>query len=118
MQNTSTVNFSKNGYECGECGLVAETRPGLKKHIAVFHPTPNPDLRLNNAFLRKMSTSSKCPMSSCRLVSNIFFLANIFVFLTNILIFKRSLFSFLDLDLQKGMKWKHIWLATLRGGTN
>lgn len=47
---------------------MADTRPGLKKHIAVCHPAPNPDPRLTNALLRKMSATAKCPMATCRSV--------------------------------------------------
>ncbi|KAK6629210.1 hypothetical protein RUM43_003027 [Polyplax serrata] len=70
VPNIPPTNYSKSGYECGECGMVAETRPGLKKHITLFHPTPNSDLRLNNTLLRKVAASSKCPMSSCRFRSS------------------------------------------------
>nr|CAD7572797.1 unnamed protein product [Timema californicum] len=44
------------GYECGECDMVADTRPSLKKHIAVCHPLLAPD----SALITK--TSSACPM--------------------------------------------------------
>lgn len=54
----------RSGYECGECGLVADTRPSLKKHIAICHPAPGPDPNLAHALLSKMSAS--CPMASCR----------------------------------------------------
>lgn len=63
---SSAGNLQRSGYECGECGLVADTRPGLKKHIAVCHPAPNPDPRLTNAILKKMSATAKCPMATCR----------------------------------------------------
>ncbi|CAG2055772.1 unnamed protein product [Timema podura] len=48
------------GYECGECDMVADTRPSLKKHIAVCHPLLAPD----SALITK--TSSACPMATCR----------------------------------------------------
>ncbi|XP_023727059.1 zinc finger and BTB domain-containing protein 47 isoform X2 [Cryptotermes secundus] len=54
----------RSGYECGECGLVADTRPSLKKHIAICHPAPGPDPSLAHALLSKISAS--CPMASCR----------------------------------------------------
>ncbi|KDR17618.1 zinc finger protein 235-like isoform X1 [Zootermopsis nevadensis] len=54
----------RTGYECGECSLVADTRPSLKKHIAICHPAPGADSNLAHALLSKMSAS--CPMASCR----------------------------------------------------
>nr|CAD7443708.1 unnamed protein product [Timema bartmani] len=48
------------GYECGECDMVADTRPSLKKHIAVCHPLLAPD----TALITK--TSNACPMATCR----------------------------------------------------
>jgi hypothetical protein len=60
----SGSNGGRSGYECGECGLVADTRPSLKKHIAICHPAPGPDPNLANALLSKISAS--CPMASCR----------------------------------------------------
>lgn len=56
----------KMGYECGECGFVADTRPGLKRHITVVHPTPGPDANLTHALIRKLSPSAGCPVTSCR----------------------------------------------------
>ncbi|XP_069691935.1 zinc finger protein 235-like [Periplaneta americana] len=61
---TTSHSNSRLGYECGECGLVADTRPSLKKHIAICHPAPGPDPNLAHALLSKMSSS--CPMASCR----------------------------------------------------
>jgi len=43
---------------------MAETRPGLKKHIAVAHPSPaDADA---GALLRKLPQATCCPLASCR----------------------------------------------------
>lgn len=49
------------GYECGQCNLIAETRPGLKKHISVCHPQES---NMSSDIMRKVSVG--CPMSLCR----------------------------------------------------
>lgn len=54
----------KVGYECGECNFMADTRPGLKRHITVAHPAPGPDDNLAHALMRKLSQSSGCPVTS------------------------------------------------------
>lgn len=62
----SSNTSQKVGYECGECGFMADTRPGLKRHITVVHPAPAPDANLAHALMRKLSQSAGCPVTSCR----------------------------------------------------
>lgn len=71
MQQNTIARMNTNmpmkvGYECGECGFMADTRPGLKRHIAVAHPAPGPDANLAHALMRKLSQSPGCPVASCR----------------------------------------------------
>lgn len=66
LPRMSLNTAGKVGYECGECGFMADTRPGLKRHITVMHPAPAPDANLAHALMRKLSQSAGCPVTSCR----------------------------------------------------
>lgn len=65
-QQSHTRMGSKVGFECGECSFMADTRPGLKRHITMVHPAPATDANLAHALMRKLSHSASCPVTACR----------------------------------------------------
>lgn len=47
-------------YECGECGIVLETRGTLRKHISTYHTSPEQEPA---ELMKKVYT---CPKEACK----------------------------------------------------